>query len=45
MPILRKPSVKTLGYCQHDKIDIVDSAGPLDNACVQDPESLDFEFD
>ena len=45
MPILRKPSVKTLGYCRHDKIDIVDSAGPRDNACVQDPESLDFEFD
>jgi hypothetical protein len=45
MPILRKPSVKTLGYCQHDKIDIVDSAGPRDNACVQDPEPFDLELD
>jgi hypothetical protein len=44
IPILRKPSVKTLGYCHHDKID-VDSARPRGDASVQNPEALDLELD
>jgi hypothetical protein len=44
MPILRKPSVKTLGYCHHDKID-VDSARPRDNAGMQNAEAFDLELD
>ena len=45
MHFIRIPSVKTLGYCHNDKIDIVDSARPRDDAGSQYAEPFDFELD